>query len=82
MPTYEFRNKETGETFEKFLSITNKEIYLSENKHIERIFTTTPAFGDSVRLGLKQTPDGFKEVLHKIASNNHKSNLKDKLSRN
>jgi len=31
MPTYNFRNKTTGETFEKFMSISARELFLSEN---------------------------------------------------
>jgi hypothetical protein len=40
------------------------------------------ALGDPVRLGIRKIDGGFREVLHKIGSNNGvKSNLKDKLSR-
>jgi hypothetical protein len=41
------------------------------------------ALGDPVRLGIRTVDNGFREVLHKIGSNNgRKSNLRDKLSRN
>lgn len=82
MPTYEFRNKATGVVITLNMPISQREIYLNENPSMEQIITECPAFGDSTRLGIKTTPDGFKEVLHKIADNNYKSNLKDKLSRN
>jgi hypothetical protein len=47
----------------------------------ESFITSAPALGDPVRLGVTKADNGFKEVLSKIHSNNHKSNLADKLSR-
>lgn len=82
MPTYTFRNKETQEIHDKVLKYDEKEQYLKSNNQLEQIFTTVASIGDSVRLGLKTTDSGFKEVLHKIADNNYKSNLKNVLSRN
>jgi len=80
MPTYTFRNIETGEVFDKLMSWKDREIYLTDNTYLEPIIGT-PAMGDSVRLGIRRNDDGFKEVLSKISSANYKSNLKDKLSR-
>ena len=34
MPLYDFRNKDTGEVFEKFMSISAKEEYLKENPNM------------------------------------------------
>jgi putative FmdB family regulatory protein len=47
----------------------------------ENHITSAPVLGDSVRLGVTKPDGGFNEVLSKIHSNNHKSNLADKLSR-
>ena len=47
----------------------------------ENHITSAPVLGDSVRLGVTKPDGGFNEVLYKIHSNNHKSNLADKLSR-
>lgn len=64
MPTYEFRNKETGEIIERFMKISSKDQFLAENPHLEQTITTAPAFvGDHV-VAKKDT--GFKEVLQKI----------------
>lgn len=82
MPTYTFRDKETKEVHEKFFNISSKEQYLQDNQNLEQIITSAPPIGDVVRLGLRSTDGGFKEVLHKIADNNYKSNLKENLSRN
>lgn len=81
MPTYTFRDKNTGEVFDKLMKIADKEQFLSDNPNFESIICGAPVMGDSVRLGIRKTDDGFKEVLSKINSANYKSNLKDKLSR-
>ena len=65
MPLYDFRNKETGEVFEKMMSISAKEEYLKENPHIESTLGMPPVI-DPVRLGIRTTDQGFKEVLQRI----------------
>jgi hypothetical protein len=65
MPLYDFRNKDTGETFEKMMSISAKEEYLKENPHIESLLGMPPLI-DPVRLGVRKTDAGFKEVLQRI----------------
>lgn len=80
MPTYTFRNKDTGEVFDKLMSWKSREDYLSNNPELEPIIGS-PGIGDPVRLGVRRNDDGFREVLSKIHHSNYKSNLKDKLSR-
>lgn len=64
MPTYEFRDKNTGAIHEKFLSFSGKDEYLAQNPHLEQTITKAPAFvGDHVTL---KKDTGFKEVLQKI----------------
>lgn len=64
MPTYEFRNKETGEVTEVFMKMSAKDQYLLDNPHLEQILTQAPAFtGDHVSI---KKDSGFKEVLQKI----------------
>lgn len=69
MPTYTFRNKETGEQFEQFMGISAREDYLKENPQLETLITGAPSIGDSVRLGIRKSDSGFKEVLQKIHNN-------------
>lgn len=69
MPTYDFRNTETGEVFEKIMKIAEKEQYLIDNPQLEQALLTAPAMGDSVRLGIRKSDNGFKEVLQKIHNN-------------
>jgi hypothetical protein len=64
MPTYTFRDNNTGEQFEKVMKIAEREEYLQQNPHIESIIVSAPAFsGDRIVL---KTDNGFKEVLQKI----------------
>lgn len=80
MPTYTFRNNDTGEVFDKIMTWDNRQIYLEQNPSLE-VIIGAPAMGDSVRLGIRKNDDGFREVLSKISSANYKSNLSSKLSR-
>lgn len=80
MPIYTFRNKKTDEVFDKMMSYSSKVEYLEQNPDIESLIGA-PSVGDPVRLGVRRTDDGFREVLAKIGAANYRSNLSDKLSR-
>jgi len=73
MPSYDFRNKDTGEVFGRFMKIADKEQYLIENPNIEQALLSAPAFtGDHIVI---KRDTGFKEVLKKIHEKNPGSNL-------
>jgi len=80
MPVYTFRHKETGETFDRLMNWTTRNEFLEQHPVYEQVLGST-ALGDSVRLGIRKTDDGFKEVLSRIGQSNYKSNLRNKLSR-
>lgn len=63
MPIYPLRNKETGEIFEKIMKISDYEIYMKENPHVERYFDSAPVFGDPVRLGITKPPSDFQKHI-------------------
>ena len=66
MPTYSFRDKNTGEIHDRFLSFTGREEYLNQNPHLEVAITGAPAFtGDHIS-AVKKYDTGFKEVLQRI----------------
>jgi hypothetical protein len=66
MPTYDFRNEETGEVFEMQMSISEMEKYLKKNKHIKQAVSRV-ALGDSVHLGITKPPSDFqKNVIGRI----------------
>ena len=67
MPTYDFENTETGEQFEKLISISGKEDYLKENPNIRQIHVKVPGLisGKEGSM-LKQAGSGWKEVQDRI----------------
>lgn len=68
MPTYDFRDTNTGEVFEKFMSMGAKDEYLKENPHIHQTLTVAPGVVSGIAgSGQNRVPSGFKEVLSKVA---------------
>ena len=67
MPTYTFKNLETGEFEEHVMKISELDSFKENNKHLERAIVDTPSFGDPVRLGLRKNDSGWKEVLQKVS---------------
>ena len=68
MPLYDFKDTNTGDVFEKMMSISSKEQYLKENPHIQSHISGMPPLIDPVVLGIRKHDNGFKEVLQKIHS--------------
>ena len=65
MPTYRFRNNETGEEFDDFISNSRREELLEKNPHISQVpmpfgIVSTTGSIDS------KTDGGWKEVLNKV----------------
>ena len=66
MPTYVFRNKETGEQFEKIMKISELDTFRNENPKLETVIQSV-AFGDPTKMSSTRKFDtGFKEVLQRI----------------
>ena len=66
MPTYVFRNKQTGEQFDKILKMSELDSFRAENPQLETVIQAV-AFGDPTKLTSSRKFDsGFKEVLQKI----------------
>lgn len=78
MPTYNFLNIETGEEFEAFMKISEREEYLKTNPQIQSVMTA-PAIVSGVSTSKQnRVPDGFKEVLSKISEAHPASAVADK----
>jgi len=75
MPTYTFRNKETGEQFEQFMKISELDEYRKQNPHLESIITGAPMMMDPMRAGVRKIDNGFKDVLQQIHSRTPGSKL-------
>lgn len=67
MPTYDFRNKQTGEITERIMSISERTQYLADNPHIEQVLLSAPQV-NADPIGRNQHGKAFKEVLNKIHS--------------
>lgn len=65
MPTYVFRNKETGEQFEKIMKISELDTFRAENPQLETVIQS-PMICDPVRVGVRKMDTGFKEVLQRV----------------
>jgi hypothetical protein len=66
MPTYVFRNKETGEQFEQIMRMSELDPFREANPHLETVIQAV-AFGDPTKLSSTRKFDtGFKEVLQRI----------------
>lgn len=64
MPNYQFKDSNTNEVFEQFMSISEKETYLKENPHVSQVLGSTNTIsGVNMR---SKVPDGFNDVLKGI----------------
>lgn len=71
MPTYNFLDTETGEEFEALMKMSERDVFLKENPHIQPVIMA-PAIVGGVSIKDK-VPAGFKEVLAKVAENHKDS---------
>lgn len=69
MPTYIFEDNNTGEQFEKFMSISARETYLQDNPHLKTIISSGPTLIDSARLGRMKPDQGFRDLLSSMKQN-------------
>ena len=77
MPTYMFRNSETGDIFEKNMKMSELDQYKLDNPTHERYYDGVAAMiGDPVRLGVTKMDSGFKEVLQKVNERNPLNDLR------
>tara|TARA_B100000927_G_scaffold284372_1_gene273188 strand:- start:550 stop:864 length:315 start_codon:yes stop_codon:yes gene_type:complete len=73
MPTYVFEDKETGEQFEKFMTISSREEYLESNPNLRAVITSAALIGGTG--DRTKPPAGFQEVLSKVSEANPHSAL-------
>ena len=67
MPTYSFKNLDTGEIEEHVMRMSELDAFKETNPRLERALVDTPSFGDPVRMGRVKTDNGFREVLQNIS---------------
>jgi hypothetical protein len=74
MPLYSFRDLETNEIFDIFLSIANLDEYKKQHPQHERYIDGAPSIVSGVSITGK-LHDGFKDVLSKISEAHPDSEL-------
>lgn len=63
MPTYTFRNNETGEEVTETMSIAEMEVKETQGWTVA---PAAPFIGDAIRQGMKKPSEGFRDVLRTI----------------
>jgi len=72
MPTYNFRNTDTGEETELMMKMSELDEFKEKNPHLQQFLTKGPSFGDSMRMGIRKTDDNFNSLLKHIKKGNSK----------
>ena len=69
MPTYRFENTETGEVFEEWMYMAQKEPYLKENPHLKPLIPSQMNVGEVGDLLSKHVSrnQGWNDVLRKVS---------------
>ena len=80
MPIYTFKNKETGETFEKMMKIAEFVEYREAHPELETVITGAPSIGDPHRMGVVKPPDSFNSLLKHIKKGNSKGITKSTIN--
>ena len=83
MPNYEFLNTKTKKIEEHTMSVSAYDQFKADNSHLERYYSAAPLFsytgtGD---LAGKKTDNTWKEVMSKIAEQNPRSPLAERVLR-
>ena len=79
MPSYNFKNNETGEEFTEFLTLDEREKFLEQNPHIHQLpswFAMTGGIGDRIR-----NDDGWKENMARIGEAHPGSPIADRYTK-
>jgi len=79
MPTYSFRNNQTGEEFDDIMPISKLDQYKIDNPHLTQLLGTPP-LGDPVRLGMKKPDDTFRDLLKQIKKNNDSKRIRSNIN--
>lgn len=74
MPRYEFISKDSGDIEVHYMSISELESFISNNKHLKQVLCL-PRFVDPIRLGIKKPSDSHREILKNIKEGNPGSTI-------
>ena len=80
MPIYNFKNKDTDEVVEMFMSFSQKDEYLESHPEMQQVMLGAPALVSGVNFN-KKMDNGWKDQLSRIADANPNSPLADRHGR-
>ena len=78
MPTYRFRDMNSGEEFDEFMSMSERENYLKTHPLIAQVPVPVAFVGDHIMGVGPKNDSGFNEVMGKIADGYPLSPMADK----
>jgi hypothetical protein len=69
MPTYTFEDTNTGEQFDKFMSMSAIDQFKKDNPHLKSIITSGQPVIEAARLGRMKPDQGFRDILTSMKQN-------------
>lgn len=77
MPTYQFKDTNTGELVEKTMKISELDEFKKNNPHLEVHISGSPGMSDPIRLGIRKPSSGFQDLLRSMKKANRRSTIND-----
>ena len=77
MPTYTFRDINTGEITEHVMRISELDEFKKSNPQLEVYISGSPGLSDPARLGLVKPAAGFRDLLKNMKSKHRRSTIND-----
>lgn len=76
MPTYEFKDVQSGEINEFFMKISELDEFKKNNPQLQQVHANGAfSIGDTVRMGMKKPDQSFRELLkhihNRVGGNHH-----------
>ena len=78
MPTYTFKDNNTGLEFDEFMGMSEKDKYLADNPHISQVPVMFAFVGDHIMGVGPKTDGGFNERMEQIANSHPGSPMADR----
>jgi hypothetical protein len=79
MPTYIFKDNDTGEVFERWMKIAEREEFLKDNPNLEPVLSAPQIISGTTNS--MKVSDGFKETMSKIGDKFPGSNLDNRYNK-
>jgi hypothetical protein len=74
MPTYNFRDIETGEVTEVMMKISELDEFKQKNPHLQQFLTKAPGLSSDGGGGGLKIDNGFNDVLNRIKAGSGRGN--------